>query len=201
MKAKPDMKLARLVLCACTTAVLAACGNSTPSTSDAKAALKSRIADCSYLTLKDVSKTNGIPGDGPSTYRLEVSYSMKLEPTDEQKESLKHWTDDAQQAVKLNEEYMQALKADSVAQKDSSQDTVDYATKRSDVQSDMKKYLSIPNFFNKVANDCPNVPSQFVHSFYDAKGPLSDYTDDGITSTFTETISMVKTDNGWQEAR
>lgn len=126
---------------------------------------------------------------------------MKLEPTDDQKESLKHWIDDVQQSHKLNDEYMQSLRDDNEAHKDSSQDIIDYNAKRSDLQSDMTHYLSISSFFNKVANDCPSVSNQFVHSFYDAKGKLTDYTDDGITGAFTETLTMVKTDNGWQEAR
>ncbi|WP_434661479.1 hypothetical protein P5W99_00770 [Paraburkholderia sp. A3BS-1L] len=200
MKAKPKRKLTPILLCACSAALLSACSHG-PSESDAKAVIKERFASCQYLSLNDFDKTNGIPGDDPSNYRVEVKYTATLEPTDDQKDSLRHWIDDAVQAQKINAGYMQAMKADAAAHIYHGQDEDDYHQKLDALQQDMKQYLSVHGFFDKVANDCPNVDSQFIHSFYDPKGKFSDYTSDGITGTFTETIQMIHTDNGWQAAR
>jgi hypothetical protein len=202
MKTRTNKTIARAMLGASLTALLCACSNG-PSEGDAKSVIKERLADCQYLSLNRFEKTNGIPGDDESNYRVEVQYTVTLEPTSDQKESLGHWINDAQQIQKLNASYMQELKGDAEAHdfQNQEQQRMAYGEARSKLQDDMKQYLSVPSFFDKVANDCPNVDSKFIHSLYDPKGKLSDYTDDGVTDTFTETIAMVKTDNGWQAAR
>jgi hypothetical protein len=202
MKNPRTMGIARLALYTAITTSLAACGHSAPSDGDVKGIVESRIAGCTYLTLKDFKKTNGIPGDDPNSYRIEVEYTMHIEPTDDQKDSLKHWLLDADQMQKLNASYMQQLKSDDAdGGANRTQHIEEYGDARSKLQTDMQRYLSTDDFYNKVSQDCSNVDRQFIHSFYAAARKFSDYTKNGIDSTFTGTIPMVKTDNGWQEAR
>ncbi|MCX4146903.1 MULTISPECIES: hypothetical protein [Paraburkholderia] len=201
MKTNRNTGIVRVALGVAIAAALAACGHSAPSASDAKAVLESRIAGCPYLSLTDFSKTNGIPGDDPTSYRVEVSYSMKLEPTDDQKDQIRHIAEDNQKIRALQASYNEKLSA-VPNDPDAGQKILnDEATEIGTVQTDMSHYLTIPGFYQKVFQECPDVQRQFVRSFEDQNATLREYTDTGATRSFTETISMAKTDNGWQAAR
>lgn len=55
-----------------------------------------------------------------------------------------------------------------------------------------------PGILWKVHNTCPNVPIQFITEFF-ANNPSA--ATEETEKEFTQTLSMVKTDNGWQAAR
>jgi len=59
---------------------------------------------------------------------------------------------------------------------------------------------SLPQFAVNVVRGCPDFPRGLIGQFFDGKTPIADYADD-VTYSFTETLNMVKTDAGWQEAR
>jgi hypothetical protein len=68
---------------------LAACGNSTPSQSDAKAAIQARLGDCDDIKITDITKLNGIPVD-ENDYNVEVKYTIEFTPYGHLKRALDH---------------------------------------------------------------------------------------------------------------
>lgn len=196
-------------LCAAITVSLAACGNSTPSEADAKAAIQSKLDGCPYLSLVDFKKTNGIAGDDPNSYRVEVAYTLKFKPTDDEQESMKQWGKLMKQQAALNREEEQDLNAVSskypsgtgeaaAAIKDVNER---YKGRQDELRQQLSETLDARVFLNSLPNKCSNLPRSFWMNFFDSDQDYKDMVNDGVEKSYTNAISMTKTENGWQEDR
>lgn len=209
MKNPRSSGVARLALCASMISTLTACGHSAPSESDAKAALESRIADCSYLTLTEFKKTNGLPGDDPNSYQVEVSYTLKFKPSDEEQESMKKWGKLMKQEAAIDNQEQQEIDVVMAKYSTGSDESADgikqIEAKYKDQQDDLKQQLSqtldARNFISSIPNKCSNVPRSTLMNFFATAQDGVDLIHDGVEKSYTGTISMIKTDNGWQEAQ
>lgn len=194
-----------LVTLTALTALLAACGNSAPSESDAKTAFQSQIGHCQDLTLTSFKKTNGIPGNDPNTYQVEIEYTLKLEPTSDEKDGMKKWLNLEQQEARLGAQETQEIKA-----LDGSPGTDAYTTAYNAI---VQKYqpqangireqaggaINIKNYLNSMPGKCQALPYSFWMDFFSNNGSnLDAMVGDGIEKTYTGKLSMIKTDNGWQ---
>lgn len=224
---KAYMKITRLCACITLFASLAACGNSSPSESDARHALEASFGDCPYVTITDFRKTNGIPGDDPNSYRVEVAYTVKVDPKDDDlREALKAYAQgyaDLQRVtadIKQKEtEYSNQAKAyaDAHVNDPGAPSGPDlYFQKRAEAenndqqfQDDWKQQRELGAminmheapiaFHNKIYSACRGVPQNVINPFFmnATMGQLAD----GMSKDFTGTFYMIKTDNGWQMAR
>lgn len=230
MKIKSTLRFtpfARFALYACTATILAACGHSAPSESDAKAVITQRLADCKYFTLDSFDKTNGTPID-ENDYSVDVKYTMSLKPGSDMSDRLKENVKLFQQYQLIKADYSARLAAlqkehdDIMAARDGKDPTFDAVgednrfdqLKAADPQlvKDMSNVKDIAAkigpvsgsamFQKAIAQECPNlrVSNGFMLTFFGPKITL-DQMADGMSAEFTETIPMVRTDNGWQAAR
>jgi hypothetical protein len=191
------------------TVSLAACGHSAPSESDAKAAIQSKLQGCPYLSLESFKKTNGIPGDDPNSYRVDVAYTLKFKPTDDEQESMKRWGKLMKQQAALNREEEQDLNAVSSKYPSGTDEAaaaikdVDdrYQGRQHELKQQLSETLDARNFLNSLPNKCPNLPRSFWMSFFESDQDYKDMVRSGVEKSYTNTISMVKTENGWQEDR
>ncbi|KAE8758405.1 hypothetical protein FSO04_18590 [Paraburkholderia madseniana] len=219
MKIKCDMGFARLALYACITASLAACEHSAPSESDAKQAVTDTLGDCKYFELKGFKKTNGIPGDSGSDYRVEVHYTVRMSPDSDVKDYVKQWSTlyDRYQSMKAdaeqksNDYYSQKQAYVDANPNDLSAGQTFEAQHQDQYKPMMDEKIEVGNlasrlnlnspgqfFRSRIVQTCPNVTLPFLSNFF--RGKPTDLADD-VDMEFTQTISMIKTDNGWQEAR
>ncbi|KAE8760840.1 hypothetical protein FSO04_06335 [Paraburkholderia madseniana] len=216
----------RLGLCVAMTVVLAACSHSAPSESDAKAVIKQRLADCKYFTIDSFDKTNGTPID-ENDYNVDVKYTVSLKPGSDMSDRLKedaklfqqyqlikadysarkdeltktfnttmaaHNGDPSFNDAAANDQYRQSLQTDPQLVKDMN-DVKDIAAKIGPVSGS--------GLFQKaIVQECPNlhVSNGFMLTFFGPKITL-DQMADGMSAEFTETIPMMRTDNGWQATR
>lgn len=219
------MRIASFTLCASISVVLAACGNSAPSGSDAKAALASSIGDCSYITITDFKKTNGIQGDDANSYRVEIAYTLKLDTDhDDLPDTLKQFAENRDKLKSVQNDASQRYeKIDSDAhvyvdahEHDPGFDPNTYSNMLGQREANDQQYQDDEKqinqlyaalavnpadvFLTKVRNACPNVPDNILHDFFH-RNWLNEQLSDGITQGYTATIPMIKTDNGWQLAR
>lgn len=226
MNRKSALSLVRFTLYACISLSLAACGHGIPSESDVKAVITQRLADCQYFMLDRFDKTNGIPIDD-NDYNVDVKYTVSLKPSGDLSDRLKedaklfqqyqlikadysarkdeltktfnatmvaHNGDPSFNDAAANDDYRRSLETDPQLVKDMS-DIKDIAAKIGPVSGS--------GLFQKaIAQGCPNlrVSNGFMLTFFGPKITL-DQMADGMSAEFTETIPMVRTDNGWQAAR
>lgn len=217
------MKFFNLTVAVIAIVTLSACSK-TPSDSDVKKVIQKSIGDCSYFSIDSFEKTNGI-ADGDSAYRVEVKYSIKMKPleenkkdTDEVVEVLKKFEADTTGVQERIEKYSRA-EGDYVRERFSVQGD-HYAQYRLDHPSEYAQYqkdtflLSNVNaatyqfqgykqkFSTRLYNVCPH-QSGIEMDFFNPNDPkirLVDYAKD-VVKSYTATIQMIKTDNGWEERR
>lgn len=218
MKRALSKGFGRLAVCIATTAMLSACGHSTPSESDAKQAVYNALGDCKYFELEDFKKTNGIPGASENNYQVDVKYTVRMSPDSDVTERVKQWST-------LYEQY-QATKADAERKvtefdnrkqayvganpSDPNADRTFEQLHQDDYKSILDEEISVGNlasqvnvinpasFFRaRIVQACPNVDLQFLGNFF--RGKWTDL-DKDVDVEFTQTLEMVKTDNGWQAA-
>jgi hypothetical protein len=202
-------KLAQFALCASMLTTLSARGHSAPSESDAKAAIRSQLDGCPYLSLEDFKKSNGIPGDDPNSYRVDVAYTLKFKPSSDETDSMKQWTALMKQQAALNQQEEPDLNAASAKYPSGTDESLaamkEIGAKYKDRQDDLKHQLSqildARSFLNSLPNKCANLPRSFWMNFFASDQDIKDMVRGGVEKTSTDTISMIKTDNGWQAAR
>jgi hypothetical protein len=183
---------------------LAACGGNGPSESQAKAAIQDRLGDCKYFAIEHFTKVNGIPIDD-NDYQVEVKYTVSLTPDDTLKSSLRDFTKMYQQLLVVRTSYNARL---AEVQKDPDKDgTQDPQLLSIKAQADQLAHQLNSNggnraFIKAIRQECPNlrVNGLFLATYFNPNVSL-DQLADGTSAEFTETISMMKTDNGWQELR
>ncbi|MBO7771599.1 hypothetical protein J6352_09625 [Burkholderia pseudomallei] len=219
MKSKHHIGIARLVLCTATAAALAACGHSAPSESDAKQAVVKSLGDCKYFSLQDFRKVNGLPGDTSNEYRIEVRYTVRMSPDSDVKDRVTQWS-------ALYERY-RSMKADAErkstdfykqkqAYVDANPNDIDAGRTFEQLHQDEYKpmldegvevgnlasqvdFTNPSSFFqSRIRQACPDVSYLFIGNFF--KGKWAELGDD-VDVEFTQTLDMIKTDNGWQAAR
>lgn len=219
MKIKRNMEFARLALVIGTTAGLAACGHSAPSESDAKQTVANALGDCKYFELRDFKKVNGIPGDSSNDYRIDVKYTVRMSPDSEVKDRVRQWSAlyGRYQSMKADAE---RKSTDFYSRKQAYVDANpnDFDAGRTFEQQHQDEYkpmleegiavgnlasqvnfLSPSSFFqSRIRQACPDVSYLFIGEFF--KGKWADLGDD-VDVEFTQTLGMIKTDNGWQAAR
>lgn len=219
MKNKRHPGIARFVLCAATTAILSACGQDAPSESDAKQAVASALGDCRYFELRDFQKVNGIPGDSGNDYRVDVKYTIRLSPDSDVKTYAKQWQEqydkyqsinaDAEQKAKQYYDSQQAYTAanpnDLDAGRTFEQQHHDEYQAMSNAKIEVGNTAAALNntapglvFRRAIVQACPSIDLRLLTNFFNGKG--ADYSND-VDVEFTQTLDMIKTDNGWQAAR
>ena len=195
MKNRFPTRLGKIALCLSMAAALAACGHSAPSEGDAKAAINARLGDCEYFKITDFEKVNGRQLDD-TDYRVDVKYAITMSPTSATKKQVDAWkADDAkyqdietqlkavQQTAGTFSEQAKALSGDAYT-----------------VQQQALRESNPYNLLQNVVSECPRVQRSVTNQFFGGHTKMTAYSDD-ISYTFTEELWMVKTDNGWQEAR
>ncbi|NTZ82558.1 hypothetical protein FCJ61_05965 [Burkholderia metallica] len=219
MKNTCNTAIARLVLCTITTAILSACGHSAPSESDAKQAVANALGDCKYFELKDFTKVNGIPGDSGRDYRVEVRYTVRMSPDGDVKDQVKQWSAlyDKYQSMKAdaeqksNDYYSQKQAYADANQNDPSAGQT-FEAQHEDLYKPMiDEKIAVGNLANqlnlnspgsffrsRIVQACPNVSLPLLSNFF--RGKPADLADD-VDVAFTQTLDMIRTDNGWQAAR
>lgn len=226
MKNSLSTKGARVVLCTALITLLAACGNSAPSESDAKHALEASFGECPYITVSDFKKTNGIAGDDANSYRVEAAYTLKLDPNEDGlRDALKQYAENYDKLQTLNTDIKQReaqFRNDAQAYADAHQNDPGYSANQyfdkineakandQQYQDDQRQTTPLivalnqsraPDvFLNKVQHTCPGVSNNVLGDFFRRKG-FVDQLADGMTQDYTGTILMIKTDDGWQLAR
>lgn len=78
------MAFNKLLLASVFIVTLSACSNSSPSKSEIKAAIKSQLPDCSYVSIENFEKVNGRKID-EQTYVVDVKYSVVITPSRDSK--------------------------------------------------------------------------------------------------------------------
>lgn len=221
MKNNCTTGFARLVLCAVTTAILSACGQSAPSESAAKQAVASALGDCQYLELSSFSKVNGTPlSDGH--YLVDVKYTVSMKPTPDIKayasEKYAEEVDNLKKQLAHAHEVENAWKADQQAwmQANPGQDAAAYEVAHQDGWANYQKVMPLLLSGDQLVNNaprtakaameramrqsCPNVDPSLLDHFFNGNEAVEQYAD-SIEETFTAKIPMTKTDNGWQATR
>jgi len=197
---------------------LSACSNS-PSDSDARKVVESTLAGCKYLELRDFQKVNGIPGETGNGYRVDVKYTLRLSPDSDIRANAKQWKDqyDRYQSLKADADekakqyydqqqaYIDANPSDPAARQTFEQQHQDAYQTMSKEKIEEGNFAALLNntapgpFFRRtVVQACPGIDLGLLSSFFNGKD--TDYSDD-VDVQFTQTISMMKTDNGWQQDR
>ncbi|WP_133295733.1 hypothetical protein [Burkholderia reimsis] len=219
MKNRRNTGITRLVLGVATTAILSACGHSAPSEGDAEQAVTSALGNCKYFELRDFQKVNGIPGDTSNDYRVDVKYTVRMSPDSEVKDRVKQWSAlyDRYQSMKADAErkstdfynrkqaYVDANSNDLDAgrafeqqHQDEYKPMLDEGIEVGNLASQVNQINPASFFQGRIRQACPNVSYPFLGNFF--KGKWVDLADD-VDVEFTQTLDMIKTDNGWQAAR
>jgi hypothetical protein len=213
---RPSAALLALV----TAAVLSACSNG-PSESDARAAIQASLGNCEYLAIDHFEKVNGTP-QGDDHYLIDVKYTVSMKPTPDIKAyaSKKYAKEVAnlKQQLAHAHEVENAWKADEQAwiQANPGSDASAYEVAHQDGFAEYQKVMPLLLGGDQLVNNaprtakaamehamrqtCSNVNASLLDNFFDGNEPVEKYAD-GIEETLTDKVSMVKTDNGWQEDR
>lgn len=198
---------------------LSACSKG-PSESDAKKIVQNAIGDCRYISIDSFNKVNGIP-DGAGRYRVDVAYSIKMEPTEETKKILDENLPAISKATidsKLEDVEIKQYMSEESAYKEANPWAVE-DTFRTRYPEKYKQYEAIYELHNKnegialygsrrvkelisekVYAACPNTSRSLLFSLFTGDTPLDAYKEN-IVQKYTHTFQMIKTDNGWLENR
>jgi hypothetical protein len=219
MKNRCNTAFTRLVLGTCMAAGLAACGHSAPSESDAKQVVANALRDCKYFELRDFKKVNGIAGDSGNDYRVEVRYTVRMSPDSDVKDQVKQWSAlyDQYQSMKADadrksDDYYRQKQAYADANpndlnagqtfeqqhQDLYKPMIDEKIAAGNVANQLNLNSPATFFRTRIAQACPGVSLQLLSNFF--RGKPVDLADD-VDVEFTQTLDMVRTDNGWQAAR
>lgn len=210
------MKHLKLSVAAGVILVLSACSN-TPSESAAKKAIQETLGDCGYLSVSQFEKKNGIP-DGDNQYRVEVAYSIEMTPIkqtvedlgkilpamEEARKTIEAWKPRQLEFDKLMSSYndektgsFQSLKRLQEAQP---QVYEKFNAEFMEAERARQIFYNAPNlrqtFLTRLGNECPK-SVRVAMDFFDDSIPVENFAKN-ITRTYTGTIQMIKTDNGWE---
>ena len=202
-------RISHVALAAILSVMLSACGNSAPTESNAKAVIQSQLDGCPYLSLEDFKKTNGIPGDEPNSYRVDVAYTLKFKPSDDEQDSMKQWGKLMKEQAALNQQEEQELNAASAKYPSGTDESMAamkevearFKVRQDDLKQQLSQTLDARNFLNSLPNKCSNLPRSFWMNFFASDQDYKDMVRGGVEKSFTDALSMIKTDNGWQAAR
>jgi hypothetical protein len=193
-----SMQSVRLALCASLTALLAACGNSTPSESDAKHAVEAQLGDCKYVEMSDFGRVNGVQGGDDQHYHVEVQYNLTLEADSDQREKLETWAKNTSDRQDLLKQEMQIRKDDSDNGKSAADDPAlkEAEQKQAALYQQLVTRYGPRTFRSEFDQACPNFPGDAARDLFSkVEGP-------GFAGKnmlqFHYTLDMIKTDNGWQ---
>lgn len=200
MKNHRHTRFPHLVTLTALTVLLAACGNSAPSESDAKHAVQAQLGDCKYVEMSDFNRVNGTQGSDDRHYQVDVRYSLTVEADSNQKDKLEDWAKKVTERQDLIKDQMKILK--SYQDQGNGSSAYNDATWKDDDEKQKALYQELitgygPRTFGTEFNRaCPNFPSAATRDlFTKVDGPGFSGKN---TLQFHYTVDMVKTDNGWQ---
>jgi hypothetical protein len=212
--------IAKLTLATLLAASLAAC-HSAPSESDAKAAVQEQIGDCAYFKVTDFERVNGRQLDDDE-YLVQVKYTVELEPG-QYAAKLRAFQKAFDQVKGLRIQYgqrMDELNAAHIQQVNATQQTaeqedafrnigntdpvlVKLTQESRDIAAQLKSddNNGTTSLVQAVRQECPTAArnSGLMSTFFNSAANLNQLAD-GAKAEFTQSIWMVKTDNGWQAA-
>jgi len=191
---------ARIVLCASMAFLLAACGSSSPSESDAKQAVQAELGDCKYVHMSDFTRVNGQQATDENHYEVQVKYTVTLEADSDQKEKLQAQLDRFTQRNDLIKQQMQILK--NYQAQGTGDSPYNDPTWKDDDQKQKAFYQEMATSYGTAAFErefrqaCPSFPEKVFFQ-------LLTKTDGAVFNgknalDFSYMLPMVKTDNGWQ---
>ena len=217
---KQLFRLPATFLILATAVALSAC-SSGPSESDAKAAIQTSLGGCEYLSVDHFEKVNGTP-QGDNHYLVDVKYTIKMKPTPDIKayagEKYAQEVDNLKQQVAHAHDVENAWKTAEQAwiQANPGQDASAYEVAHQDGWADYQKVMPLLLGGDQLVNGaprtakaameramrqtCPNANSSLLDNLFNGNEAVEQYAD-SIEENFTGKLSMVKTDNGWQEDR
>jgi hypothetical protein len=193
----------RLTLCSSIVVALAACGHSTPSESDARQAVKAGLGDCKYVSMSDFDKVNGQQGDDENHYEVQIKYKLTLEADGDQRDKLESHLDNLKERNDLikQEEQIRVSFMNQGRGSDAYNDPTwkDLDQKQKTLYQQLTTTYGPGTFVQEFRQACPSFPGSVLS---DLVNKTDDAAFDGKnTVDYSGTISMVKTDDGWQLAR
>ena len=193
----------RLTLCSSIIIALIACGHSTPNDSDAKQAVKVGLGNCKYVSMSDFEKVNGQQGDDENHYEVQIKYKLTLEADSDQRDKLESHLDNLKERNKLikQEEQIRASFMNQGRGSDAYNNPTwaDLDQKQRALYQQLTTTYGPGTFVQEFHQACPSFPGSVLS---DLVNKTDDAAFDGNnTVDYSGTISMVKTDNGWQLAR
>jgi hypothetical protein len=198
MKISFCTKGAEAVLCTAMISMLAACGHSAPSESDAKQAVQSALGDCKYVEMSDFNRVNGVQSSDDQHYQVEVQYKLTLEADSDQRDKLEAWAKNTSDRQDLLRQEMQIRKDDS----DNGRSAADDSALKDDEQKQAALYQQLVTsygprtFRSEFDQACPNFRGDTARDLFNkVDGPGFNGKN---TLQFHYTLAMIKTDNGWQ---
>lgn len=212
--------IGRFALCASLITTLTACSHS-PSESDAKAVIKERLAGCNYLSLDSFDRVNGI-AQGDSYYRVDVKYTLDIARPDEDlrdrfAEQAKMTDEIVSLTAKLNASRKRSM--DAAAEFRKAHADEDFATveaqfneqdpglkerdamlqRQRELQETVQQNNAGVQFLQRIKSTCRGIEDAWMTTAYQV--PMDAMLAGDGKMNFTESIAMVKTDNGWQASR
>ncbi|BAK77600.1 putative lipoprotein [Pseudogulbenkiania sp. NH8B] len=197
--------------------MLTGCNSDAPSAREAQKAIESRFP-CEHISIRDFERVNGIPQNDGS-YLVQVKYTVRVSPTDEIKayakdgyaKELAEAQEKVAQAQAFKKEY--DSKKDSWSAANPGKSDYDFWREFPDSykayddyvhspQSQGDEYLArLPSgakavMEQKMMQTCPSMPQRIMDQLYQRQDPVEQYAGD-VDAPFQDTLSMIKTDNGW----
>jgi hypothetical protein len=198
-------------------AMLTGCNSEAPSASEAQKAIESRFP-CEHISIHDFERVNGIPQNDGS-YLVQVKYTVRVSPTDEIKayakdgyaKELAEAQEKVAQAQTFKKEYDSKKNSWSAANPGKTDydfwhefpaSYKAYDDYEHSPESLGDAYLAkLPSrakavMEQKMLQSCPSVPQRIMDQLYQRQDPVEQYAED-VDAPFHDTLSMIKTDNGW----
>jgi len=200
-------------------ALLTGCNSEAPSASEAQKAIESRFP-CEHISIRDFERVNGIPQNDGS-YLVQVKYTVRVSPTDEIKSYAKEGY--AKELAEMQEKVAQAkaFGTDYEAKKKAwlssnpGKSDSDFWKATPGIEQAYDDYMHsgfaygdgdhrlamLPGqakifLEQKMMQSCPSVQQRIMDQLYQRQDPVELYASD-VDAPFHDTLSMIKTDNGW----
>ncbi|WP_423391469.1 hypothetical protein [Burkholderia sp. LMG 21824] len=225
MKNKTRSGILKLSLSIAIALSLSACNDdSKPSAEEAQKAVVSNIGECSFVDMQDFKKLNGIQQQDGS-YLVYVSYKLVIHPTDEIKDYLtannmssykgalqiaQNADAEIQQRIDQEDAVRDQWKAENPNGSDSdfrqsigmdaaNQSNYDHMHRGTNVA---KAYMEASQYiYQQMHQGCPQTVQVVWEHLDIAHMKPEDFAQDHTLTMNHGQIHMIKTDNGWMEAR
>lgn len=198
------MKILNFAYLISLTLAISACSSS-PSEADLKAAMIDRlgVTNCKQITVTDFEKVNGIAGKDSRFYQAAIKYKIKVSPLSDATSVLRELEIEHSRQDKALETAIQAQKdAETSFTGSDSERKIIYIRAEAPI-SDAR--FSIANrstldadlIWAKYSDGCAKKSGFMVGMFSGLSDQKKDWIATGNTQELSDTVTLVKSDNGW----